>query len=206
MNEDLKPPIIAEVVNLAPELRKWYIAMKKDFIGKPYKPHPRFDTIKIWQAAAEKCLDLKADPFSFMRAGFIYSGMPKGPFPTHYASNAAVRWYQTYSRMYSKDGKAPEDVYAAEIKALIGDAAMQLHTQRITNFRDYLLDEHFCRLDVIPAFVRIILMPSEPAVFHKWSRKAYQEIMSNPRLLDVLQGKLGYDLQWLRQAPNATIG
>lgn len=93
-----------------------------------------------------------------------------------------------------------EDVYTKTLKDLLQRVLHQglvLAEVRQKRLRDILLDEFAMKADFAPAFIRVLLLPSDPVIQRKWARRARAEISDNPRLLQTLQ-KLQCDLTWMK--------
>lgn len=192
----MEEKIQADVANVAEKLKRLFAEAKTEKEGRRYNPHARFKKPEIWRAAAEKCIGIGADPYSFVRAAFLYCTVPGGPFPQNMCTAAATRWYHEYQK--SICGDHPEgDVYQAEIKGLISQSLVQ-GMQSGRRLRDFLLDDSFPPLDSVPAFVRVVLLPRDEMVFQKFGKMAYQEVMGNQRLLDVLRN-LGHSLDFVER-------
>jgi hypothetical protein len=194
---DPTEPIQPDEHNLANELKRLFARMKTEQLGQLYKPAARFQKPAIWIAAARKCLELKADPFDFLRATFIYCSIPGGPYPQQLATNAAVRWYRQYSKSTVKGEN--ETLYNLEIQGLICSAInnlLAISQGQAKTSRQILLDDNLLPDYVAPAFIRVLLGPSDPAILEKYGRAARLEILSSPRLFKTLKD-LHYDLTWM---------
>jgi hypothetical protein len=188
-------PFDPDFENLAVELQDLFATGKREQSGQPYRPHARFRNPQIWRAAAELCASVQADPFSFVRAAFLYCSIPGGPFPQNMATKAAVRWYEEYQKLQVKGQGG--DPFAAEVSSLIRHALRQLPHRRFhATVSDFLLDDMFTRLDVIPAFIRLIILPHDTRLRTKFGLLAKQEVLGNPRLLELLQQQK-WDLSFL---------
>src|SRR5271165_2752014 len=110
-------PIIGDAVYVAAKIKEHFFAAKKEQLGKAYRPSSRFVRPEIWQAAAEICIELKADPYSFVRCALTHSHVPGGPYPNQLCGNAIRTWFADYQAVYgvSENG----DIFANEIKSLI---------------------------------------------------------------------------------------
>lgn len=184
---------------LANDLRKMFVAAKSDQLGKSYKMHDRFRNIALWYAVAQKCKDLNADPQDFIEAAFNYCSVAGGPFPQNLATRAMDRWYKALTKVVGANlpaGMTIADYRLAERVRTSLMTAMSIANANKLRLRDILLDEHMLKLDLCPAYVRVLLLPKDQGVVDKWGAKARSEIMSNPRLLKTLNGST-FDLAWL---------
>jgi hypothetical protein len=188
----------SDVDCIAQNIRRYFVEGKTQQYGKPYRPQAKFNQPERWHAAAEICIDLKADPYSFVRSAFLYNTVPGGPFYTQLCGNAIRKWFAAYKQLNSvKEG---EDVYAKEIEELIracGVTAIQmahLHNKPREQIfvEDLLMPEH-----QMPAWVRCVLYPT-PKVLSTWGNAAYTEILGNSRLYSVLHEK-EYNLNFLNR-------
>jgi hypothetical protein len=207
----------ANVANCATEIRRIFGEMKREQTGKPYRPAPRNNKMETWLAAAEHCIQLETDPYSYVHAAFHYgSNIPGGPFANQLATSAARRWFLLYQKANSKKTAevvlvAPKDPFRAAIEADIRSAfeAAAERRQRVAEDKrrglsiigpvtwdDFWLDDGWNRLDQIPAYIRVILNPGSAEILKKFGRKAYQEINGNQRLLNLLL-EIGYNLDFL---------
>ena len=193
-------PITGDKDYVASKIREYFFAGKKDRQdGKSYKPSKKFLNPEIWVVAAEICIELKADPYSFVRAAFLYNSVSGGPYPHQLTGNAIRHWYAHYKKTVN----APEgvDVYECEVQSLItysATLALRMATSNNETLVSVMLSDFWLKLDVVPAFVRVVLVPNDSAIYKKWGRLAYREIMCNQRLLCILQTK-EYDLNFLQR-------
>lgn len=198
--EDLKlDPSLDLIAN---GLKKGFADHKSVQIGKRYAPADRFKSMHIWYGAARKCVELEADPEDFLQAAFQQCSIPGGPYPQNLASRAMDRWYKEYKWLLAADyGELPpgETVYGLRRKRLIQEAflvAWQMSRRGGKTLSSVLLDDYGMSLALYPAFVRVLLLPKDPAVMAKWGSLARAEIMSNPQLLKFLLSST-FDVSWL---------
>ena len=192
--------IVADLHNVAGRIRQLFIENKRKDSEKAYHPHPRFDRNEIWMAAAENCIECKADPYSFVRAAFRYCSIPGGPFPNNMCGKAAVKWFEAYKHLNSQVMKTGEtDVFKAEVRAIIRSGMVAAITAQRTHKRprDFLLAD-FGGEGLVSAFVRCILMPTDELILAKWGKLATSQILGSQRLLTVLQ-ELKCDLSFLER-------
>lgn len=191
---------LADPESVAKQIKKHFYASKKDRNRKPYSPGSKFTRPELWMAAAENCIRAGADPYSFVRGAFMYCSTPGGPFPNNMGSNAAVRWYSEYRRIYGKNEDTQQDIYESEIKYLIGGCmkmALTVQKARKIKISEFLLDDS-TREDILPAFVRVLLMPNDERIMKRWGKTAYVELIGNPRLLKLLEA-MGHKLDFVRR-------
>ena len=183
---------------VANELQSLFGTMKCEQQGRPYRPAERFRRPEMWIAIARKCIELQASPYDFLTAAFRYCAVPGGPFPHQLATNAAATWYGLHKQVYGHTS-SNATLFTQEIHGLIHNAAANLismaHGQN-TTLKTILLDENMLPDYVAPAFVRVLLMPWDPAVREAFGRRGRLEILSNPRLLKTLK-ELRFDLSWM---------
>jgi hypothetical protein len=189
------PEYMAEQGVVAELLKKYFNAAKSEQQGKPYRPHPRYRRIEIWLAAADIAIEMKADPYDFIKAAFLFCTVPGGPYPQNLAANCARRWYSIYRQSAVKNGKFPDSIFKDEITNTIQALARQMMTSG-KRPRDFLLDTFLTKEDVAPAFTRVLLLSKDPDILAKFGRKARSEIVGNQKLLTILQ-ELKMDLSWL---------
>lgn len=180
----------------AQQIRKYFVESKTQQQGHAYRPQPKFNRKEFWTAAAEICIELQADPYSFVISAFLGCAVPGGPFPNQLCGSAIRKWFAAYKKLNS----APDggDVYAHALDYLIRycirDAIQmaRLHnrTREQIFLEDFLIQEH-----QMAAWIRALLCPT-PAILKKWGHPAYAEIMSNPRLYSILQEQ-GYNLKFM---------
>ncbi len=187
---------VADLEMTAAELKKYFNKAKREKHGKPYHPSEKFRRPEFWLAAAENCIQAGADPYSYVRALFLYTTTPGGPYPNQLPSNHAVKCYQQYRRLHGVDDHSQQDMYTQEIKHVIRDCFIRA-MQQPRRLRDFLLDDAL-GLDVIPAFVRVLLLPNDRSVVERWRHEAYLELKPNQKLMDVLV-ELKYDLSFLSE-------
>ncbi len=186
---------MAEQGVVAELLKKYFNAAKSEQQGKPYRPHPRYRRLEIWLAAADLAIELKADPYDFVKAAFLFAQIPGGPFPQNLSAGCARRWYVQYRQSAIKNGKFPDSIFKDEITSTFHALARQMVASG-KRPRDFLLDTFLTKEDVAPAFTRVLLLPKDPDILAKFGRKARSEIVGNQKLLQILQ-ELNMDLSWL---------
>ena len=191
-------PIQPDVENLAGTLRHMFAQAKSEQMGRRYSPADRFKDMKLWRAAAERCLEVKADPHDFVKAAVMFCSVAGGPFPQHMGSPRACQWYRSYLKIIGAE--EGDDVYEVTLMKMMQTVlihGMTMAKVRGKRLRDILLDEFALKLDFAPAFIRVLLLPDDPAIRDKWANKARCEITDNPRLIATLV-KLKCDLNWLK--------
>ncbi len=176
-------------------LKRYFNAAKSEQRGQAYRPAARYRTYELWAAIADLCIELKADPYDFVRAAFLYCAVPGGPFPQNLAANCARRWYEQYRQASVKNGKVPDKIFKAEISSMITSLGQQMMRSG-KRPRDFLLDTYLVREDAAPAFARVLLLPKDPAIMAKFGKKARSEIIGNQKLLSILK-ELNLNLDWL---------
>ena len=178
--------------NIAFEIRKYFKSYKAKQLGRPYKPHPDHDTTKVWEAAADKCIELGSDPLSFVEAAFRYcnvKGKHNGPFPKHLGSKAMDRWCENFEKINTSGQEG--SMYENDIASEMTTASVMCYsasTGRGEPLEEVLLSE----IAPIRAYVRIFLMPTK-SIIKKYKDEAQEEIINNPGLYGALQ-KLGMDM------------
>lgn len=173
------PEMAADVRSTAARIKKIFAEHKREKTGKPYRPAARFASAEFWTKAAEICNSVGADPYSFVRATFLYNTVPGGPFPQQIASKAGARWYEDYAKLYK--AKHGDNAYANEVRNTFSGVvrAMRSHPRQADFLRDPAAD--------IPDFVRLLLLPSDPVIRKQFGRSGRDEIMSNQHLMDALE-------------------
>lgn len=137
-----------------------------------------------------------------MEAAFFYCSVPGGPFPQNLASRAMDRWYGEYLRVSGANTNPlgeGETLYGRKVMTTICSGLNTVTRMARVNhrrIRDILLDDYSMNIDLCPPYVRVLLLPKDPAITAKWGAKARSEILGNPRLLKTLQ-ELKFDLTWL---------
>jgi hypothetical protein len=181
-----------DIQNTAAEIKKYFYDFKRQQIGKSYTPADRFRKPEIWNTAAERCVDLKADPFNFVKAAFLYNNVAGGPYPHQMTGQAVVKWYNQFLQASGASGLTLQDVTEKEVKSTIAHALRMLTSQNRKTWKEFLLDNYEVRLDVVPAYVRIFIMSKDEDIKEKYGRLATEELNSNPHLIEVVQ-RMGYD-------------
>ena len=189
---------LAETEATAELIKKHFNQLKSEQIGKKYNPHARFRKYELWIAAAEVCNDLEAGPYDFVRAAFLYCNIPGGPYPQNLCTNAVRIWYSEYKKLAPQtDGMAVGDIYKVEIGTLVRNAYRMLNMAKRTP-RDFLLDVYGTPTHIVPAYIRVLMLPKDAAVRQKFGSEARAEIIGNRQLLRVLTA-MGFDLTWLEK-------
>lgn len=185
-----------DVSNTATEIKKYFYEFKRTQLSKPYSPADRYRRPEIWQAAAEKCIQLKADPYTFIRAAFMFNNVPGGPFPHQMAGQGAANWYSKFCHLHGADGKTELEVMEQEVKSAMINGLRIVASQQTKPWTVFLTDDFAVRLDTVPAWVRVFLLPHSKEIMAKWGRVASQELTSSPHLLETVQ-KLGYKTDFI---------
>lgn len=188
-----------DIERTAEELRKQFVAFKREQLGKKYTLHPRFRALELWIAAAEHCQFVQADPYDFVRAAFLYCPVTGGPFPQQLATQAGVKWYKQYAQLVTdRSGKRPASILKEELLRLLQEIGRQMcnNIREGKSPRQFLLDTYNLPLYAAPAFARVLLLPKDPDIIKEFGKKARSEIMSNPKLLALLQ-EMRMDMSWL---------
>ena len=191
--------MIAEVENVAAEIKRHFYNCKREQLGKPYSPAPRMRKPEYWTAAAEKCIEMKASPYDWIRAAFNYNKVPGGPFAPALSGQAAAGWYrQLMAKIGAKEG-SNMSVAEQEIQELMlrGVRLITSHNRRMRG-RDYLLDDYYVRTEVLPAYIRIFMFKDDPKILERWGLRATEELNSNPDLIEAAQ-RLGYPTEFTKQ-------
>ncbi len=184
---------------IATKLKKAFAEAKTAQQGAKYRPHERFRKIELWYAVARKCQELKADPDDLIEAAFTFCSVPGGPYPQNLPTRAMDRWYSEFLRVHGGKPKEGQTVAAYRLGARIQEAfstTMQIAKANNRRIRDILLDETSMRLDLCPAYIRVLLLPADPGIVAKWGAKARSEVLTNPRLFETLKAST-FDLSWL---------
>jgi len=193
MDQDIR----SDADSIGQIIRRHFVEGKSQQIGKKYSFQKKYNSPDFWRVAAQICIEINADPFSFVRSAFLFCSIPGGPFPNQLCGNAIRKWFQSYQKLNAKPGVA--DVYEAEILSWIQTSYFLVRNIAAANnltFRDVLTTEIFVRTDNVPPFVRLLLLPNDPENIKMWGRAAYYEVMGNPKLLSILENK-GYNLDFL---------
>jgi hypothetical protein len=187
--------------NLAPIIKRHFYEFKREQLSKPYSPGEKFRRHEIWSAAAEKCVQLQADPYNFVRAAFRYNRVPGGPFPNQLSGAVMTKWYGDLLReVQTAKGQNPID---AEIRLLMSEALQQGLQQNRVRLRDYFISELYVAASVYPAFIRMLLFPQDQQIKDAWGKKATDEILANPQLLEVLRTG-GYAIGFMQEFESRT--
>lgn len=188
-----------DVDGLANQLRKAFAEAKTQQNGSKYRPVDRFRKIELWYAVARKCQELKADPADFIEAAFTFCSVPGGPYPQNLPTRAMDRWYSEFLRVHGGKPKEGQSVVAYRLGNTIRDCfsmALQMSKANNKRIRDILLDDTSLRLDLCPAYIRVLLLPKDQGIVAKWGQKARSEVLTNPRLMETLKAS-DFDLSWL---------
>lgn len=188
-----------DVDGLANKLRKAFAEAKTAQQGSKYKPVDRFRKIELWYAVARKCQALKADPDDFIEAAFTFCSVPGGPYPQNLPTRAMDRWYAEFLRVHGGQPKEGQSIVAYRLGNTLQEClgtAMRIARANNKRIRDILLDETSLRLDLCPAYIRVLLLPKDQGIVAKWGAKARSEVATNPRLMQTLQAS-DFDLSWL---------
>jgi hypothetical protein len=181
-----------DIQNIASEIKKYFYDFKRQQIGKAYSPSERMRRPAIWAAAAELCVELKADPFAFVKAAFMFNNVPGGPYPTQITGRAADKWYRQYVQLNDAKGLTLLEVTEKEVKNVMSHALQVVASQSRRSWKDLLMDAYEVRQDIVPAYARIFMFPTDKDILNQWGKLATEELNSNPKLIECVQ-RLGYN-------------
>jgi hypothetical protein len=184
----------ADIENTANTIRQVFRNRKTVQLGKRYTPMTRHDNENIWRKAAEICIELNADPASFVEAVFAKNRVPGGPFSNQLTGRACRGWYKEFveARSLNADG-SHKDIFEETIDDDIKHALVWAVNDQRNDVIQVLRDGCLWH---IADYVRCILLPGDEIVLKKFGRSAASQLTSNPKLIRILTEK-GYDLRFL---------
>jgi hypothetical protein len=185
-----------DVDGLAHRLRKLYAEHKTEQMGHVYRPAPRFNSLELWYAVADKCIELNADPVDFVKSAFTYCVVPGGPFPQNMASRAMDRWYGDLTRLAPPEpesGLTSADVSLRSNMMQVSIIAMRGLMANGWTLESTLLSPYRISPELCPPYMRVCLLPESQAVRDKWLADAKAELQTNPALVKSLT-RLGINL------------
>lgn len=192
MNKPADAPAPPSLAEIEAQIRKHFGQLKQQQRNTTYRPHARFRNPEIWGKAAENCAGLRASPYSFVLAAFLYNTVPGGPFPQQLTGGAAIRWYHDYQK--ANQAKEDEDPFLINTQSKLLSGLQMSVTHPFNGPNEALLVE----ANNLPAWVRLVLAPEYPPIWSSYGRTAAQEIGGCPPLYDALV-KLGTDRKLLER-------
>lgn len=186
---DPPPPNLLEIEE---QLRRHFGRLKRQQRQSAYRPHPRFNNEELWRKAAENCANLRASPYSFVLAAFLYNTVPGGPFPQQLTGGAAIKWYLTYQKV--NHAKDDEDPFLLDTQNKLLTGTQMALTHPFYGPSQALMIE----ANNLPAWVRLVLCPDDAAIWAGYGRIAAQELGGCPPLYDALV-KLGTNVTLLKR-------
>lgn len=181
------PPNLAEI---EAQIRRHFSQLKQQQRNTTYRPHARFRKPELWERAAENCAGLRANPYSFVLAAFLYNTVPGGPFPQQLTGGAAIKWYHDYQR--ANQAENDEDPFLCNTQSRLLTGLQMSVTHPFVGPSEALMVE----ANHLPAWVRLVLAPDYAPIWASYGRTAAQEIGGCPPLYDALV-KLGTDRKLL---------
>lgn len=179
----------------AAEIKRAFFARKTAQLGRRYTPQERWRRDDFWEAAGAQCVELEADPESYVRAAFQGNTVPGGPFPSQLGGKASAMWWKRYADQFRQavDGLTPfeQDIHSLMVWA----KAQGLRQTKDTGGE---LDFYLRESSELPAYVRILLGGRSPEVVAKWRSEARSDLLSDPALLAALR-RLKWSEERLKQ-------
>lgn len=192
------------------EIRRLYILNKERILGEGKgKPSSRFDTPANWRKAAARCLELKADPESFVAASFAYCNLSTGPFANMMGGRAVKSWYASYVSKLGEDPanktKDGESISEAVIRQEISDKIKDARRTMIRSTGNFLPEGE--NLDWICAWsnkmdplIKVLLAYPDERARDRYGGETYEKLTANAAMVSAIR-KLGYPidemLTWL---------
>lgn len=198
---------------LCKALKKAYIVEKNQRIGgkRPYKFSEKHDRAEHWKKIAMQCLELNADPVTYMRAAFIKCTMPDGPFVNSLGGPAAEKWYASYVRSIgskiSHDKKDNENIVDAVERKELSDQIVEMRKTVERIFGTWELNENSVEWllrysNPVPVHLRVLLCYPVEDVKDRFGQEAYTYFVERPQLINAAR-KLGFPIDdmllWLSQ-------
>lgn len=178
-------------------IRHHFAERKTAIHGRNYKPSSRHDKFTMWQAAADQCIAVGANPQDYVAAMFEFCPMKMGPFANQIAGKAALKWWKKYtsSRSSYDEDAADRDTYVSNMSDEVSPAAKQDLMQELSMsfqlFRD-LTGENYSPLNpankvflsqVARPFTtlsRVLLGFPDEAVMSRFGEEAQQILINRP--------------------------
>jgi hypothetical protein len=198
---------------LGKALKKAYIIEKNQRIGgkRPYKFSEKHDRTEHWRKIAMQCLELNADPITYMRAAFIKCTMPDGPFVNSLGGPAAKHWYVSYIRSIASHGamdkKDNENVVDAVERNELSAQLIETRKTIERLFGTWELNEKSVEWllrysNPVQVHLRVLLCYPVEEVKVRYGPEAYAYFAERPQLINAAK-KLGFPIDdmllWLSQ-------
>lgn len=193
-----------DVEVIASEVRTCFITTMRGKTGKKYKPADRYDNWNIWNAAAQKCIELNVSPETLVKACFYYApDVPGGPYPTFLAGKKIAFWVNQFKSICGDNDDDSIEKYLEKEFEL----AMITFVQVSENYPhkgelEILLDEYL----PVKAWVRVLMnMDScyKDALLAKFGKDAWEYFQENPLFKKQLMSQ-GYDLKQIKDYAEKT--
>ena len=167
--------------SVAAKIRTAFLAQKTIVFGKKAKVGGRYDKWSFWNQAAEKCLQLSADPDRFVECIFRNCPDPKTLFPNMLYGKLA-------SRCWAQGEAAPiEDILIMEVKTNVETLKRLTGSSEIASYYHHVTDRFFPMLP----YMRLLLFPMDPDLIRKFGMEAWEFLSTRPEHVKVLD-KLGF--------------
>lgn len=175
----------------ARQLKREFNQAKTVQRGRPYQPAERWRNMDLWLSIADNCLQVRADPVTFVQAAFTYNQVPGGPFPNQLQGPAARKWYEQMANATGWQGKAGQFSSPFVLDVYQNLCAKVLYLAQLPPGR--LLAELKLPSLGWTAWERVLASRFHPAVVAVYGSGMRRDLTANARLKDAL-----VELNWDR--------
>lgn len=169
----------------AAELMRLYREEKRHRIGRRYVLHPRFQNPKIWEHAAELCIEVGAEPKEFIQAAFDGCKIKEGPMPNLLSSKRSMgRWWQEWSSARPVAGDTCGSHIAKLSEMIAGDEHWRLKAATAEALQ-ILQDPR----ESFPDWFRVVVRPEDHRIWNEFGWVAVKQLLQQPRLINELREK-----------------
>lgn len=172
--------------SIAIEIKAIFYKKKQQIHGRPYRPHARFNSFKFWLNAADKCVELEANPEEYVDAVFSYCPDVKMLLPHMIYGAGMNKWWKAYT--------GNNKSLKIKIFQTIGNEVTRL--KNITNswkkedYYEYVVDDTY----FLYSHYRVFFFPGDEEIVKKFGVEAYTFLTTKPAYLKALC-ELGFELE-----------
>lgn len=206
---------VQRLIAVANALKVCYVNEKRQkTAGNFTQISRRYDKAEYWQKVARQCINLNADPVTYMKAAFVKCTQETGPFPTSLGGPAAAYWYRSYINTVGKkvEEKRPgESLGDAVERQELSDKIKQLRSTLKRMNGTWLPNpvnvEWLLRYSSpVESHIRILMCYPLEEARNRYGPEAEKYLLTNPQVVNAAK-KLGYPIDdillWLNKNPPA---
>lgn len=165
------------------QVRRHYIEQKSALSCRRYRPNPKWDTPEFWTEVGSTCISIGARPDLYVQAQFDLCEQADGPFPNALKGKGAARRYSSWIRSMRAPQDRPTTSDMAVDTGEVEEACRRAVEDSRTLFPDRPMREAMSsHATMTPAWLRILLCPSDEEVLSEFGERGASELLGNPTL------------------------